>query len=301
VRSGAAVSVVARGETLEAIKRDGLRLVIGQEVLQAPVRVSEDPSELGVQDFVIIAVKAPSLPDLARRIRPLLGPETAIVTAMNGVPWWFFFNAKGKLAGHRLKTVDPEGLIAEAIPIEKVIGCVLYVAASVDGPGVIRHQSGRQLLIGEPDDRLTPRVKRLREWLRRAGFDCRISQNIRSDVWLKLLGNISMNPISLLTSVTADRIMADPLVRNLCVSMMEEAAQIGARLGVPVNSSIGRMIEKIEGLGSFKMSMLQDMESGRPVEIDSLLTVTRDIGVLVGVPTPFIDSVLGLARLRAER
>jgi 2-dehydropantoate 2-reductase len=307
-QAGATVSVVARGQTLAALKRDGARLIINGEMLQASVQVSEDPSELGVQDYVIIAVKVPSLSDIARRIGPLLGPETAVVTAMNGVPWWFFLNARGVLAGHRLKAIDPDGAIGRAIATRRVIGCVLYVAASVDEPGIIRHSSGRQLLVGEPDNRLTPRLERLADWLRRVGFDCRESLDIQRDIWFKLWGNLSMNPISLLTAATSDRIIDDPLVRRLCVAMMEEAARIGAAIGMPIGAAIGmpisfsveKMIETIRGLGVFKMSMLQDLEHGKPVEIDALLTVTHDIGLLVGVPTPFIDSVLGLARLRAS-
>ena len=168
-RSGATVSVVARGQTLAALNRGGLRLIINGEMLQASVQVSADPSELGVLDYVIIAVKAPSLPDIARRIGPLLGPETAVVTAMNGVPWWFFLNAKGVRAGHQLKAIDPDGAIGQAIAIRRVIGCVLYVAASVDEAGIIRQSSGGQLLVGEPDNQLTPRLERLAGWLRRAG------------------------------------------------------------------------------------------------------------------------------------
>ena len=299
-RCGATVSMVARGQTLAALNRNGLRLMIDGEMLQAPIQVSEDPSELGVQDYVIIAVKAPSLPDIVRRIGPLLGPETAVVTAMNGVPWWFFLNGKGVLAGHRLDAIDPHGTIAQAIPTSRVIGCAVYVAASVDKPGIIRHHSGRQLFVGEPDNQLTPRLVRLADWLRRAGFDCRESLEIQRDIWLKLWANLSMNPISLLTTATSDRIIDDPLVHRLCASMMEEAAQIGSAIGVPDSPSVEMMIEKIRTLGAFKMSMLQDVEHGKPVEIDALLTVTRDIGLLVGVPTPFIDSVLGLARLRAN-
>jgi 2-dehydropantoate 2-reductase len=299
-RSGATVSVVARGQTLEALNRDGLRLIINGEMLQASVQVSEDPSELGVQDYVIIAVKAPSLPDIARRIGPLLGPETAVVTAMNGVPWWFFLNAKGALAGLHLKAIDPDGTVAQAIPTRRVIGCVLYIAASVDEPGIIRHSNGRQLFVGEPNNQLTPRLARLADWLRRAGFDCRESLDIQRDIWFKLWGNLSMNPISLLTAATSDRIIDDPLVRRLCVSMMEEAARIGAAIGMQASPSVEKMIEIIRALGAFKMSMLQDVEHGKPVEVDALLTVTHDIGLLVGVPTPFIDSVLGLARLRAN-
>ena len=173
-RSGATVSVVARGQTLAALNRDGVRLVINGQMLQASVQVSEDPSELGLQDYVIIAVKAPSLPDIAKRIGPLLGPQTAVVTAMNGVPWWFFLNTKRPLAAHHLKAVDPDGTISQAIPTRRVLGCVLHIAASVDEPGIIR----RQLLVGEPDNRPTPRLARLADWLRRADFDSRESPNI---------------------------------------------------------------------------------------------------------------------------
>jgi len=302
-RSGATVSVVARGQALAALNRDGVRLIINGQMLQASLQVSEDPSELGLQDYVIIAVKTPSLPDIAKRIGPMLGPETTVVTAMNGVPWWFFLNTKHPLAGHQLKAVDPDGTISQAIPARRVLGCVMYIAASVNEPGIIRHSSGHQLLTGETDNRLTPRLARLADWLRRADFDCRESLNIQHDIWFKLWGNLSMNPISLLTSATSDRIIDDPLVRRLCVSMMEEAARIGAALGMqastPVSTSIEKIIAKIRALGAFKMSMLQDMERDNPVELDALLTVTHDIGQLVGVTTPFIDGVLGLARLRA--
>ena len=299
-RSGATVSVLARGQTLAAVKREGLRLVLDGEMLQARVEASDDPAELGVQDYVIIAVKAPALPDVAKRIDPLLGPETAVVTAMNGVPWWFFLHANGALAGQQLKAIDPAGSIGRSIASRRVIGCAVYVAASSDEPGIIRHSSGRQLLIGEPDNRPTPRLAQLADWLRRAGFDCRESPEIQRDIWFKLWGNLSLNPISLLTTATSDRIIDDPLARKLCVAMMEEAAQVGAAIGIPTGRSVETMIEIIRALGAFKMSMLQDVEHGKPVEIDSLLTVTHDIGLLAGVPTPFIDTVLGLARLRAN-
>ena len=299
-RCGATVSLVARGRTLAALKRDGLRVVINGQTLSASVQVSEDPSELGVQDYVIIAAKAPSLPDIATRIGPLLGPETAVVTAMNGIPWWFFLNSKGVLAGHQLKAIDPDGTIARSISTKRVIGCVLYVAVSADEPGIIRHNSGYRIIVGELDNQPSLRLACLADWLCRAGFDCRKSFNIQSDVWGKLWGNICMNPVSLLTAVTSDRIVNDPLVRTLCASMMEEAERIGKAIGMPDGPSVEKTIEKIQGLGGFKSSMLQDIEHGKPVEIDALLTVTHDIGQLVGVPTPFIDSVLGLARLRAR-
>lgn len=299
-RCGARVSMIARGETFAAVNRNGLRLAIDGEVLHAPIQVSEDPSELGVQDYVIIAAKAPSLPDIVGRIGPLLGPETAVITAMNGVPWWFFLNGRGVLAGRRLDAIDPQGKIAQLVPTNRVIGCAVYVAACVDKPGVIHHHSGRLLVVGEADNRLTPRLVLLADWLRRAGFDCRESLDIQQDIWLKLWANLSMNPISLLTTATSDRIIDDPLVHRLCASMMEEAARIGAAIGLSDSPPVELMIEKIRTLGAFKMSMLQDVEHGKPVEIDALLTVIHDIGRLVGAPTSFIDSVLGLARLRAE-
>jgi 2-dehydropantoate 2-reductase len=169
------------------------------ETLQTAVRASADPAELGPQDYVIIAVKAPSLPAVASRIGRLLGPETAVVAAMNGIPWWFFSNAKGALAGKRLPEVDPDGIIARAIPASSVIGCILYMSCAVEAPGVIRHAAGRRLIVGEPDNRSSPRVTRLAKWLRRGGFDCMESTDIRRDIWFKLWGNLSMNPISLLT------------------------------------------------------------------------------------------------------
>ena len=302
-RANATVSIIDRGETLAAIRKDGLRLLMNGETLQTAVRASADPAELGPQDYVIIAVKAPSLPEVASRIGPLLGPETAVVTAMNGIPWWFFSNARGSLAGKRLTAVDPDGIIARAIPASRAIGCVVYMSCAVEAPGVIRHGAGRRLIVGEPENRSSRRpsrrVARLAKWLRRSGFDCVESTDIRRDIWFKLWGNLSMNPISLLTAATLDRIIADPLAHKLCSRMMEEAGRIGEAIGIPATVPIEEMFDRARVLGAAKTSMLQDAEHGRPVEIDALLTVTRDLGRMVGVPTPFIDSVLGLARLKA--
>ena len=277
-RAGATVSVVARGETLVALRRDGLHLTIDGETLQARVRAGADPSELGPQDYVIIAVKAPDLPDVASRIGPLLGPETAVVTAMNGVPWWFFASAEGALAGKRLAAVDPEGSIGRAIPAARAIGCVIYMACAVETPGVIRHSAGRRMCVGAADNRQSPHVAQLADWLRRAGFDCVESPNIRHDIWFKLWANLSTNPISLLTAATLDRIIDEPLVHMLCVRMMEEARRIGEAIGIPATLQVEEMIGRARTLGAIKTSMLQDAEHGRHVEIDALLTVTHDIG-----------------------
>jgi 2-dehydropantoate 2-reductase len=299
-RAGADVSVVAHDKTLAALKRDGLRLLMNGDSVTLRIKVSDDPADFGPQDYVIVAVKVPSLPDVAAHIAPLLGPHTAVVTAMNGVPWWFFDASGGALAGKRLTAIDPDGAIERAIPVASVIGCVVYISASVEAPGVIQHAAGRRLIIGEPGARATPRLFLLGDWLRRAGFDCEESADIRRDIWFKLWGNLSTNPISLLTAATLDRIIDDPLVHMLCVRMMKEAARIGEAVGIPAVNSPEEMIAMARKLGPVKTSMLQDAEHHKPVEIDAILTATSDIGRMVGVPTPFIDSVLGLARLRAK-
>jgi 2-dehydropantoate 2-reductase len=298
-QAGATVSVVARGDTYAAIKRDGLRMISNGKTFHADVRASKNPAELGPQDYVIIAVKAPSLPAVAAQIGPLLGSDTAVVTAMNGVPWWFFDNLKGSLAGRKLTAIDPHGVIRHAIRTERVIGCVVYMSSALDAPGVIHHHAFRRLLVGEVDNRSTSRLAELVDWLNHAGFDCEASTDIRADIWTKLLGNLSTNPASLLTAATVDRIIDDPLVRELCARMMDEAVRIGEAIGVRPKLSTSAMISKAREFGAVKTSMLQDAERGSPVEIDALLTVMHDIGQMTDVSTPFIDSVLGLARLRA--
>lgn len=298
--AGADVSVVARGATLAALRKEGLRLTMGGRDLQAFVQATDDPATLGPQDYVIIAVKEPSLPAVAAAISPLLGTETAVVTAMNGLPWWFFSGASGPLAGQTLTTLDPAGLIRRAIPDDRAIGCVVQLSATLITPGVIRHNGGRKLIIGEPHVKWSRRLETLSQWLERAEFECAVADDIRSAIWFKLLGNLSLNPISLLTTSTSDKIINDPLLHRLCVNMMEEASRIGQALGLKQLATPEQIMDIARGIGPFKTSMLQDLERGSMVEIDALLTVLHDIGLMVSIPTPFIDSVLGLARLRAE-
>jgi 2-dehydropantoate 2-reductase len=299
--AGIDVSVVARGETLKAIRREGLTLISDSETRQVIVKVSPDPIELGPQDYVIISVKAPALRDIVPRIQPLLEPETGVVTAMNGVPWWFFSNDNAPMGDTSLAAIDPDGELGRAIPAENAIGCVVYLAATIERPGVIRHSFGNRLVIGEGSDRLTQRLRCLGDCLRRAGFECVETTDIRREIWVKLWGNLSTNPISLLTEATLDQIVGDPLVRTLVRRMMEEAERVGAAIGIKPKISVNDMIATAQGFGAIRTSMLQDLERGTPVEIDALLTVVHDIGVSVGVATPFIDSVLGLARLRAAQ
>ncbi|MFD0669404.1 2-dehydropantoate 2-reductase [Ramlibacter sp. MAHUQ-53] len=299
-RADCAVSVVARGATLEALRAQGLRLASGGETLAVPVQASEDPADLGPQDLVVVAVKAPAMAAVARRIAPLLGPDTLVLTAMNGVPWWFFEGFGGALAGARLESVDPGGEIARHIPARHVVGCVVHASCSLREPGFVQHHFGNGLIVGEPSGEKTGRVQELAALLQRAGFEATLSEQIQKDAWYKLWGNMTVNPVSAITGATTDRIMADPLVRDFISRAMLEAREIGARIGIPITQAPEDRHEVTKKLGAFKTSMLQDVEAGRPVELDALVSVVREIGQRTGVPTPTIDALLGLARLHAQ-
>lgn len=299
-RAGCEVSVVARGATLQALRTHGLRLQEGQETLAAPVKASAAPAELGVQDLVVVAVKAPSMPEVAQQIRPLLGPDTIVLTAMNGVPWWFFQGFGGAFAGTRLKAVDPDGAIAEAVPARHIIGCVVHASCSLRAPGWVQHHFGNKLIVGEPSGEATPRVRELVALLAKAGFETVLSGQIQKDAWYKLWGNMTVNPVSALTGATTDRIMDDELVRGFISAVMLEAREIGARVGIPIAQTPEDRHQVTRKLGAFKTSMLQDVEAGKPVELDALVTVVREMGQLTGVATPFTDALLGLSRLQAR-
>jgi 2-dehydropantoate 2-reductase len=298
--AGHEVSVVARGATLEALQMHGLRLQQGDDVLHAPVRSSDSPAELGVQDLVVIAVKAPAMADVALAISPMIGPATIVLTAMNGVPWWFLDGFGGEYAGTRLKAVDPEGRIARAIPASHIIGCVVHASCSVSSPGLVRQHFGNKLIVGEPSGEKTVRVNALVSMLEHAGFETVLSEQIQKDAWYKLWGNMTVNPISALTGATTDLIMDDDLVRGFISSVMLEAREIGARIGIPIAQQPEDRHQVTRKLGAFKTSMLQDVEAGRPVELDALVTVVRELGQLTKVPTPFTDALLGLSRLHAQ-
>ncbi|MGZ5182273.1 MAG: 2-dehydropantoate 2-reductase [Ramlibacter sp.] len=299
-RAGCEASVVARGATLDALQLHGLRLDEGGTVQHAPVRSSSDPAELGVQDLVVVAVKAPALAEVARGIGPLLGPQTVVMTAMNGVPWWFFEGFGGPLAGTRLQAVDPDGGIARAIPGRHIVGCVVHASCSLREPGFVKHHFGNRLIVGEPSGARTPRVRELVALLEKAGHEVQLSEQIQKDVWYKLWGNMTVNPVSAITGATTDRILDDELVREFISRVMLEAREIGERIGIPIAQTPEDRHQVTRKLGAFKSSMLQDVEAGRPVELDALVTVVRELGALTGVPTPFTDTLLGLARLHAR-
>ncbi len=299
-RAGCNVSVVARGATLQALQWHGLRLNQAGKVTSQAVASSAAPSDLGVQDLVVLAVKAPALPEVARQIAPLIGPDTLVLTAMNGVPWWFLQGFGGPLAGTRLTSVDPEGNLARAIPARHIVGCVVHASCSLDEPGQVHHHFGNKLIIGEPSGEKTERVQQLAALLEKAGFEAPVSGQIQQDIWFKLWGNMTVNPVSALTGATTDLILGDPLVRGFISSVMLEAREIGARMGIHIAQQAEDRHAVTLKLGAFKTSMLQDVEAGKAVELDALVTVVRELGALTAVPTPFTDALLGLARLQAR-
>lgn len=294
------VTALARGATLAALRAHGWRLDMGGQHIHAPAHVAEHASVLGPQDLVIVAVKAPALAQVAQGIAPLLSERTVVLPAMNGVPWWFCEGLAGP-AGGGLASVDPDGTIAEAIPFHQVLGCVVHAATATPEPGLVAHKMGQGLIIGEPRGEVaggaSPRVQAVAELLSGAGFDVTCSENVRYDIWYKLWGNMTMNPVSAITGATADRVLADPLVRAFCSAAMDEAAQVGARIGCPITQSAADRHAITARLGAFKTSMLQDVEAGRPMELDALVAAVQEIARKLDIATPNIDALLGLARL----
>jgi len=298
-RAGQDVRVLARGQTLETLRAEGLTLIEGGQTAVYPVQAEGDAARLGVQDIVVIAVKAPALPALASQIGPLIGPDTVVVTAMNGVPWWFFAR-QGPCSGLSLTAVDPDGAIGRAIPARQVVGCVVHLTASTPAPATVRHGFGARLILGAASGGPDARVERVGALLAAAGFEVESSDAIQQDIWFKLWGNMTMNPVSMLTGATCDRILDDPLVNRFCLAVMEEASRIGAAIGCPIAQSGVERNQVTRKLGAFKTSMLQDAEAGRPVEIDALVGAVREIGAHVGIATPNVDALLGLVRLNAQ-
>ena len=305
-QTGHDVSVVARGATLEALQKNGLQCVQTQSPearLKAKVKVSALPADLGTQDLVVVAVKAPAMADVAQGIAPLLGPNTMVLTAMNGVPWWFFQGFGDKLQGATLNTIDPDGRIAKAIPAHHVVGCVVHSSCSLDGPGVVRHHFGQGLILGEPAEqngKVSTRVQQLVADLQAAGFNASASAHIQKDVWYKLWGNMTVNPISAFTGATTDLILKDDLVRDFVSKIMLEAKAIGEKIGIPIAQTPEDRHAVTMKLGAFKTSMLQDVEAGKTVELDALVSVVRELGQITQVSTPYTDALLGLSRLHAS-
>jgi len=298
--AGEEVTLIGRGPHLAAIQAGGLKLrTEGKELLARP-QATSDPRQAGPQDCVIVTLKAHSVAAIATAMQPLLGPETAVVTAMNGVPWWYFYKLAGPHEGYRIRSIDPDGTLWRLIPGERCLGCVVYPAAEVVAPGVVEHYYGNRFMLGEPDGSKSARATRLSGALTRAGFKAPVRPRIRDDIWVKLWGNLSFNPVSALTSGTLAGIANDPGTRAVIRRMMGEAEAVGTALGVKFGVDIETRIGWAADIGEHRTSMLQDLELGRPMEIDALVSAVAEMGDLVGVDTPFIDAVLALVIQRAR-
>jgi 2-dehydropantoate 2-reductase len=299
------LSVLARGATLAAVQKNGLQLQRTTsdgtpKRLQAKALASDNAADLGAQDILIISVKAPALAAVAAQIVPMLGQDTIVLSAMNGVPWWFLQGLGSALADQRLRSVDATGDIARYIPAQHIVGCVVHASCSVVEPGVAQHHFGNGLIIGEPSGEATARVQRLLALLQQAGFAATLSPQIQRDIWYKLWGNMTMNPISAITGATTDKILDDDLVRSFVSSVMLEAKAIGIRIGLPIDQQPEDRHAVTRKLGAFKTSMLQDVQAHKEVELDALVGAVQELGQLTQVPTPYTDALFGLARLHAR-
>ena len=298
--AGADVSLVARGPHLAAIQANGLTLIEEGASRTVPVRATDDARTLGPQDYVIVTLKAHSVPPVVGHILPLLGPESTVVSGVNGVPWWYFHKFGGPLEGTRLASVDPGDVQWNGFGPDRVLGCVVYPAAEVSTPGTILHVEGNRFSLGEPGGEKSPRALALSAALSAAGLKAPVRPRLRDEIWVKLWGNLSFNPISMLTHATLDVLCTDPGTRAVARAMMVEAQEIAEKLGVVFPIDVDRRIEGGAAVGAHRTSMLQDLDAGRPMELDALVGAVAELGRLTGTPTPNIDTVLALARLRAK-
>jgi 2-dehydropantoate 2-reductase len=300
-RAGSEVSVIARGPHLQAIRAGGLRLVEedGTELV-ARVAATDRIAEAGPHDLVILGMKAHQVAAVVRELPALCHERTAVLTAQNGIPWWYFLGQPGPHAGTRLESVDPGGVIAEHLPAERVLGSVVYPAAEITAPGTIKHIEGNRFSLAEIDNSESERVKAVSEALRAAGFKAPVVSDIRAEIWTKLWGNLSFNPISALAHATLVDICRFPLSRALAEAMMREAQQVGEKLGIRFRVPLEKRIAGAEAVGAHKTSMLQDVEAGRPIEIAALVGSVVELGRITGTPTPHIDAVYACASLLAQ-
>ena len=292
------VSLIARGPHLEAMRNSGLTLEEGGETTVVDIDCTDDPATLGTQDFVILTLKAHSMVPAVDEIAPLLGPDTAVVTAQNGLLWWYFYGLPGPWENHHLEAADPRGYIWNTLGPERAIGSVVYPSCEIVAPGVVRHLSGNRFMLGEPTGVKSDRVVALGEVITAAGLKAPIRKKIRNDIWFKLLGNATFNPISVLTYATLEQMCRDEGVRDVIRQMMVEARDVASMLGVEFSMDIEKRLNGAVDVGAHKTSMLQDFEQGRPLELDTLVASVSEMGRLVDMPTPTIDTMLALVRLK---
>ena len=297
---GSEVSVVARGAHLDAITTRGLRLLAGGEDFTVKVRATDRPADLGSQDYVILATKAHNMAALVEPLQPLLGKDTAILFAQNGIPWWYFHGVEGALSGHRLESVDPGGALWQGLGPERALGAVVWFAAVLEAPGVIRHSHGERLPVAEPSGARSARVATLSRLLSEAGFKSPVKADLRSEIWLKLWGNLSFNPVSILTLGTLEELATDPHSRAVISAMMAEAQGVAEALGIRFPVTIDERMAMAARVGAHKTSMLEDVLAGRPTELDALLGAAIELGKVTGRATPALNLVYDLARFRSR-
>ena len=295
------LSALARGDTLAAVQRHGLQFESAGVIGTVPLHAAADPVALGKQDLVVVAVKGPALAGVAPAVQALCDGDTQVLVAMNGVPWWFFDGLPGPCAGLRLRSVDPDGRLHALLPGKQVIGCVVHASCQVPAPGRVLHVQGNGLIVGRPAGGTDTRLQGVAALLARAGFAVTESPRIQQDVWFKLWGNMTMNPVSALTGATADRVLDDPLARAFISAAMREMQAVGAAFGIPIAQTPEDRHAVTRKLGAFKTSMLQDLEAGRALEVDHLVLAVHEIAAHLGLATPNIDALLGLVRLMAQQ
>ena len=300
--AGEDVTFMVRGANLDAIRKDGMKLIMNDraEFVARNVKATNNYDEAGQQDVVILAVKAHHMEAVANDVSKLFGPDTVVVTMQNGIPYWYFHKHGGELEGSRLESVDPTGIISEKIPAQRVIGCAVYPASKLVAPGVVKHIEGDRFPVGDLDGSTSERVTRVSESFTKAGFKAPVLDNIRAEIWLKLWGNLTFNPISALTHSTLVDICQYPLTRKLAAAMMTEAQTIANKLGITFRLPLERRIAVAEKVGKHKTSMLHDIETGREPEIEALVGSVVELGRLTHTPTPHIDAVYALSKLLAK-
>lgn len=299
-RTSAEVSLVARGDHLAALRANGLRIVMAEEEFTVSPPATDNPAELGVQDIVFLSAKAHALTAAAAAMQPLIGPDTVVVSAQNGIPFWYFHAHGGALEGHTLQTVDPGGKIADSIGCNRVVGCVITSSNVVTAPGVIQNVGGRVFALGEPDGTTSDRIRSLAALLTESGLDAPVHSDIRGEVWVKMWGNVSFSPIAALTLSRLGPLVEREDLQRLGVSIMEEVQTVGEALGVTFGATIGSRLEGTRRVSGHKTSILQDLEAGRPMEVDGITGAVVELGRLLGVETPMIDLIYGLLRQRAR-
>ena len=301
LNSGHQVAMIARGAHLAAMQTNGLRVTGPKDDLLVHPQCASDPKDIGPVDVVIISLKAHQLPPFVEKIVPLLGPDTLVVSAMNGLPWWYFQRLGGPLDGLRLESLDPAGAIERVIAPERIIGCEVLPSAEIIEPGVIRHISGNTLPLGEPDGSLSPRIQALSEAFSAAGFKSPVSQHIRKDIWVKLMGNVAFNPISTLTRATLVEMAEHPHVKEVVRQIMEEVIALSAKLGVEIDITPERRIEGARKVGAHKTSMLQDLEAGKPLELECMVGAVLELGNHLGVNMPHTQALYAMTHLLVNR